>query len=104
MSPAQRSRTLTRPTSHDEQDKAENWRLQAECRDKATADYDPWHPIRSGVHNYVAGVEVCKGCPVRRLCLEFALAVETTEEKRYGIYGGKTPNERAEIAAKRRAS
>lgn len=34
--------------------------------------------------------ELCEGCPVRRECLDFAL----DNRFEFGIYGGKTPNER----------
>lgn len=39
---------------------------------------------------------VCADCPERRACLTNALAAEAGEPKayRFGIYGGRTPDER----------
>ena len=47
---------------------------------------------------------VCGRCPVRNQCLEFALASEIGEpnDHRWGIYGGLTPKQRADLAKRRR--
>jgi hypothetical protein len=37
--------------------------------------------------------QACEGCPVIRECLEMALLLRTS----HGIYGGTTPEQRAEI-------
>lgn len=47
---------------------------------------------------------VCETCPVRRQCLEVAMKNETTQRYRWGIWGGLTPNQRHELAKKRRAA
>jgi WhiB family redox-sensing transcriptional regulator len=48
---------------------------------------------------------ICNGCVALDVCLEFALAIEATTGRtgRHGVFGGKTPRQRAEIA-RRRAS
>lgn len=47
-----------------------------------------------------AAKAICFGCPVRRACLDEALALEGNADKthRYGIRGGCTPRERAALA------
>jgi WhiB family redox-sensing transcriptional regulator len=52
--------------------------------------------------------QVCRACPVREECLEYALAAG---EWRYGVWGGMSPRERraerdrrAAAAARRRAA
>ena len=101
-----RARTLTRPTSHDEQDAAENWRLQAACVDQSSAYYDPWFPTSESKHAYDDARSVCKGCPVRAFCLKEALDEEAgmSAALRHGMRGGKTAYERAEIAGQLRDS
>ena len=50
---------------------------------------DAWWDLAGPFHE--SAVQCCDGCPVRRECLEYALAAD----ERYGIWGGKTPEERA---------
>lgn len=52
---------------------------------------------------YALAREVCDECPVRERCLEYAIAYEgrAGENERGGMWGGKTPRERHEIARKR---
>jgi WhiB family redox-sensing transcriptional regulator len=45
-----------------------------------------------------AAIKVCRRCPVRRDCLEYALA---NGEWHYGIWGGLTPKKRLTIAMRR---
>ena len=59
------------------------------CRGKST---DWWFPP-SDSHNayqWDKAREVCKVCPVREDCLEYALRTHS----RYGMWGGLTPKER----------
>lgn len=61
-------------------------------------------PTRSQPADWRLARAVCNDCPVRDACLEAALARERNASGpyRYGMWGGKTPDERAEIARKRR--
>jgi len=43
--------------------------------------------------------KVCRACPVRAECLEYALA----HDERYGVWGGTGEDERAHLLAARRA-
>jgi WhiB family redox-sensing transcriptional regulator len=66
------------------------------------ADPGVWFPSATG---WLAGradaaaKAVCARCPVRVRCLEWALAANEPE----GVWGGATPQERAEIRRERRA-
>lgn len=47
----------------------------------------------SYTYAYRVAIEFCKNCPVRNLCLEYAMA--NSEE--YGIWGGLTPMDRKRL-------
>lgn len=74
------------------------WQAHAACRQH---EPDMFHPPESS-----RGLEakaVCRGCPVRAACLEYALTFEDAHPgSRWGIYGGRNPDERRRIAAKAR--
>ena len=80
-----------------------NWRSAGACR---SADPDLFFPLSStgrGERQIARAKTICAGCPVRRECLEFALA----HDQAHGIWGGTTPEDRqrrrrrAAAAAKR---
>lgn len=50
--------------------------------------------------------KICRTCPqkVRDYCLEKALEFEQGQEYRYGVWGGKTVDERRKIERARRAA
>lgn len=45
---------------------------------------------------------VCRGCPVRQICLDTAMAAGEGEGERFGIWGGLSERERRRIRARRR--
>jgi WhiB family redox-sensing transcriptional regulator len=95
-----RAQTLTRPTNTLEHDTPDEWRTRAACRGKATAYDDPWHPDGQGVKaREHAAKALCSPCPVRAECLAYALQFEGElhAESRFGVFGGKTPSERAKL-------
>lgn len=51
---------------------------------------------RSGGSNGAEARRVCHGCPVQNACLEYAI-----ENPQYGIWGGTSRKERAQIARER---
>lgn len=55
-----------------------------------------WFP--SSAHEERAATELCKGCPSKTPCLEYALADSTLD----GIWGGTTPGQRAWLRRKAR--
>jgi WhiB family transcriptional regulator, redox-sensing transcriptional regulator len=66
---------------------------QAVCKGKDPA---PWFPHTG--QSPKAGQALCRACPARRRCLEWALA----KGERHGTWGGATPDERAQIIRQRR--
>lgn len=57
----------------------------------------------NGARPYAAARSVCDECPVADRCLAYALAVEgdASHRDRFGMWGGKTPLERADLSAGR---
>lgn len=66
----------------------------------AQTDPDAWHPEGEGA-TLSPAKRICKRCPVRRPCLEFALAEGLIYD---GVWGGLSPRERQAIYKERRAS
>ncbi len=88
-------------------DKPTDWMDDAACRAPGL-DPDLWTDKPDGKFwghgEQAAAVHICKGCPVRRQCLEYALRLEEGEHRsgRTGIYGGTTPMQRHRIDRDRR--
>ena len=72
----------------------DDWRLRGSCRDD---DPDAWFSDATAAY----AAFVCLGCPVIAQCLEAALAFETGAP-RWGVWGGKTAEQRRRIANNRR--
>lgn len=70
------------------------WVDDAACRDVPTRIFFPGAGEREA--HWVA--MFCDECPVRQACLEFALA----NHERWGIWGGKTEQQRRHILRARR--
>lgn len=72
------------------------WRPKAACKgmDTDTIFY-PEHPHTSAGD---AARAVCEGCPVRKECLEWAMATHEPD----GIWGGRTWRQRRRLGADRR--
>ena len=64
------------------------WAVHAACRQ---ADHNWFFPGSDGDAD--AAVRVCRGCPVREECLDWALESRI----RYGIWGGLTERERRRL-------
>ena len=70
-----------------------DWRARAACRDVDPELFQPCTEAGPLHEAQVAAAKaVCAGCPVRALCLEFALAVLPC-----GVAGGLTATERAAL-------
>lgn len=90
---------------------AQKWRELGEAIDNApivvpctNTDPDLWFPDH-GLHNendspmrYREAKKLCKVCPVRDLCLEYALI----QGEAFGMWGGLTPRERMQIRGRKR--
>lgn len=71
---------------------AEPWMDEGIC---GQVEGDLWFPEKGG--STADAKRICMGCPVRQICLEFALS----NNERFGIYGGKSERERRKIAKDR---
>ena len=98
------------------------WRDHAACTGLATAAQDPWHPhtdthdptprtpgqiiaqhrnaATEVANNIRIAKAICSACPVRVECATEALEREGDAHwrDRYGIWGGLSPRERAQLA------
>lgn len=72
-----------------------DWRNYAECLDKDPEDWFPVSDLETGIAlAHIESVKsICRGCPVIEDCLSWA--VETQQQ--FGIWGGKTAKERANL-------
>jgi WhiB family redox-sensing transcriptional regulator len=68
------------------------WWARAECKG---VDPELWFPDRGG--DTRPAKEVCRGCVVRKQCLEYALA----GGERFGIWGGMSERERRALRRQR---
>ena len=75
------------------------WRADAQCRkDNASFFFPPPHFERKDEKDGREGVAraLCRACPVRRECLDYALAVQEP----HGIWGGMNELERRRFLRK----
>lgn len=66
----------------------QDWRSQASC---ASADPDLWFSVGAIEHKQAKAI--CRGCPVRRECLVYAMESPVDQ----GIWGGYTERERRKV-------
>lgn len=68
----------------------------------ANEDLEIFFPLDTDRRGVALAKSVCAGCPWATDCLEDAMRVETSgKAQRYGIYGGLTPRQRADLSRKR---
>ena len=72
----------------------EGWRLQVACRNM---DPDIFFPTRGA--DLAPALAVCRGCPVREPCLEYALAAPNLGD--CGCGGGTSERQRRRIRSQR---
>ena len=77
-----------------------SWIDDAACRDRPTWW---WFPGRGHTLEVEVALSICRTCPVRRQCLADALDLEAPGE-RFGIVGGLTPDQRAQLGPPRLAA
>lgn len=79
------------------------WQTHAACVD-SSADPRWFIPDENGRTGYSRGRAICVRCPVRDACLTDALSREgdARAEDRAGLWGGLSPEQRANLAAVRR--
>lgn len=72
-----------------------SWQARAACNE-AEVYPETFYPDKG--MSAKAAKKVCRGCPVRRECLEYALAYD----ERFGIWGGLSERERRRVKRERR--
>lgn len=77
------------------------WREHAACKGADTAIFYPASSVAGVKDQYAAAKAYCGRCPVREACLSEALLFERTSGGRHGMYGGLTPDQRAQLVVKR---
>ena len=75
------------------------WRDHAACKGADTAIFYPASSVAGVKDQYAAAKAYCGRCPVREACLSEALLFE--RGGRHGMYGGLTPDQRAQLVVKR---
>lgn len=86
-----------------------DWRARAACAKRGQPDDETWFPdlvVKRGRTRGAAIARaraICDQCPVQVDCLLFALAMPSVLD-RTGIYGGLTPDERADLREQAQAS
>lgn len=93
--------TQTKPRDTRSSQPAPDWRESAACRE---IDPELFYPKPGNVRGINAAKGICAGCPVRRACLEKALAEEAgrAKDNRFGVRGGTAPGQRYAIYTARR--
>jgi WhiB family redox-sensing transcriptional regulator len=70
-----------------------SWRGSATCRDVDPAVFFPVGSTGRAVQQIADAKAICRGCPVRLVCLQFAL----TTNQEDGVWGGYSEDERREL-------
>ena len=78
--------------------KPSDWMAQALC---AQIDPDLWYPDPGDAHAAQTAAAVCRTCPVRADCLDYAMATEA-QGGRHGVWGGLTPTARDRLHHRRK--
>lgn len=73
------------------------WRDLAECIGAPT---EIFFPTSMSIYRYDEAKMICGGCRVREQCLDSVMHLEDLED-RWGVFGGLTPPERAELRWKK---
>jgi len=71
----------------------DDWRRDALCLEHDPRLFYPPPPSAGGTHIAEEAKAICKRCPVREECLEWALE----HGEQFGIWGGRTERERRRI-------
>ena len=77
----------------------DNWREESACRDLDANLFFPAGETGPAALQIAQAKTICRACPVREACLDFALVTHQD----YGIWGGTTEDERRQIRRQWRA-
>ena len=68
----------------------------------AGMDVEHFFPLDTDRRGVAAAKAICADCPIADACLNFALEMETSgRQQRFGVYGGLSPRQRADLQRKR---
>lgn len=76
----------------------DDWRDQAACLEVGYTIFFPEGPPSAVDAGNREAIRICQRCPVAAECLAHALE----RDERYGIWGGKTPYERARMKGRKK--
>ena len=79
--------------------KRDHWREDAKCLGVEHTVFFP--PTTHFEDRFDAAKNVCEGCTVRKQCLQLVINLDESDD-RWGVFGGKTPNERKKLREQRR--
>jgi WhiB family transcriptional regulator, redox-sensing transcriptional regulator len=85
--------TTAPPIRRAEREERRDWWKSAACQDADPELFFPVSAVGPGREDIARAKAVCASCPVRRPCLEFALATHQV----HGVWGGTTEEERRAI-------
>lgn len=74
-----------------------NWDLEAACQSADPELFFPISPSNSSLGSIQSAKLICRGCPVRTQCLEFALSARLE----HGVWGGMAEDERRSLRRSR---
>lgn len=74
---------------------AAHWRCAAACRHEDTELFFPEGTTGPALRQAALAKSICLGCPVRAVCLDWALRYGVE----FGIWGGTDPDQRRTIRA-----
>uniref|UniRef100_UPI001619F18C WhiB family transcriptional regulator n=1 Tax=Streptosporangium album TaxID=47479 RepID=UPI001619F18C len=72
-----------------------HWSRRASCLSEDPELFFPVSTEGPGREQYEQAKAVCRRCPVRLRCLDYAV----NTHQLYGVWGGTTPDERRAVAA-----
>ena len=80
-----------------QQEEAWSWKFEGLCTQVGA---DPFFPDHQGSVSSKLAQGLCKQCPVRQRCLDYAMDFERGmgHSRRYGVWGGTTPRQRLDLA------
>lgn len=85
---------------------APDWLDQARCAGRPLEVFFPTasaKETKNRAGTWTRARAVCNLCPVRAECLAWAMKLETSDNLRFGMYGGLTPKQRRRLHARGRA-
>lgn len=76
----------------------EEWQDDALCAE--IGDDELFFPPKNV--GYKKGKAICQKCDVKDQCLAYIMKLETGTKRRFGLYGGLSPNERRQLVRKKK--